>query len=527
MQSQLEAMAQTPLKQQAPNRGVVGHAVGAQTAPGVNDHPPGHDDAETVWQIPVHGWQHRPTGGGGGQLTCWHVRPGEKTKGAGHAVAVVIVQFPVAGSQQAPWPGVQTSGEQRAPKIGFPPAAWQSTGSWSVQVLVAGQQQATRLIWAHTALGHEPPAVNCPPICEQTAELVTMHEATPAVFTTQQEPTGFWAHVAVVHGEPGVKGPGLAVRQSHAVAAITHWPLIVQQAPPATHGLGWQVVAVERIVPPQGVPARICEHPPVAVQQMTYTGWGQGLTGLHPPGLGTGVHPVGQAPVALKLHVPVAGSQQTCTGAQGLGLHVCPGTRLVPGGHCVLAKTCVQTPVSGSQQAAEQGLGWQDVPLSHTPLGQLAWVVCVHSVVPGTQQAPVDCGWQNEGVQTAPAVKTPPAMAHTAESTLVHLPQQQHAPGAAPQAGKAPQGWLEENCPPIWAQVPELSTVHTPVEGLQQEPGTSAAHAVGEQAPPGPVNVPPLATQSQLETVEHPPLMQQEPMSAVVGHGLGEQNVAG
>jgi hypothetical protein len=67
-------------------------------------------------------------------------------------------------------------------------------------------------------------------------------------------------------------------------------------------------------------------------------------------------------------HAPVCGSQHTCTGGHGLGLHDEPGYATVPVGQVVLAKSCVHIPVWRSQHAVTHGFG------VHTPLAnQTPW----------------------------------------------------------------------------------------------------------------------------------------------------------
>ena len=191
-----------------------------------------------------------------------------------------------------------------------------------------------------------------------------------------------------------------------------------------------------------------------------------------------------------------------------------------------------QVPVQVSQQepVCTHAAGVQGWPAKKMK-GAVHWLLLAtakHAPVAGLQHAP-PLGKQLRGVHAVPVTTVPPAIAHAAGSRMWQSPQQQQTetgPGQLLGAGKATAHELPmEDVPPIWAQVPALTTVQVPPL-TQHAPGPSPAHWAAVQGI-APVKVPPLRTQSQLDACTQLPLRQQKPKTGVVGQMPGWQAAPG
>jgi hypothetical protein len=102
-------------------------------------------------------------------------------------------------------------------------------------------------------------------------------------------------------------------------------------------------------------------------------------------------------------------------------------------------------------------------------------------------------------------------------------PQQQQAePRVLQRIGIPLHGMPGKNDPPICAHDPEVSCWQICVLVTQQAPESSWAHSAGVHTPPGPYQVPPLFTQSQLEACAQMLFRQHLPKSTCAGQVFGE-----
>lgn len=284
------------------------------------------------------------------------------------------------------------------------------------------------------------------------------------------------------HGLGWQTPPGMKTLGAAQLAWATMVQVVSLQHAPV-HGLGWQE-------PPAGphVPwhcdCTVIVHAPVLEQHGPTGGQGEKK---HSPLIGN--HPVGQAEPVNMLHAPVLALQQVVmeTG-QSTVAHVWPGLGFEPVGQVCPMVICVQAPVCVLQQAVTHGLGVHEAFAAQDPL-QLAWVVCVHSTLPGMQQRPT--GGQGLGLHVTAEPTTPVSGdGHWVPEITEHAPvvglQQTTCGGTHGGGGQGTP--IPRNCP--LQALGEATSPHWPVAGLQHAPPVATHTCPGTPHEPPGVNTP-------------------------------------